>query len=300
MVADRGLGHQHRALIVGPLTWDEFEDGSRRPGGAVAYAARVAEALDVRAAILTSAGPDANLAALAAHDVLRIGQTTSRFHHERRGDGRRLRVLARPDIALAAAQLPPSWRTIPLRIIAPLQPDDIDLASFAELAPADTAVLGQGLVRTIDDHGHVQHHDPLDYSQIRYLPLDCSLFLSGEETAGWPPSMFVSILKQTSRVVVTMGGEGATIHRRGPPGAPLLVPPAAADPVDTTGAGDVFASAFILALGLGLVDGDVAAARLAAGYAAAAVEQAGPAPLPRRAEIEARIRSAARPEELTS
>ena len=299
MIAVRGLGRPHHALIVGPLTWDEFEDGSRRPGGAVAYAASVAEALDVRAAILASAGPDASLDGLAAHDVMRIGQTTSRFRHGRQGDSRRLRVLARPDVPLNAADLPAAWRAIPMRILAPLQPDDIDVASFAALPPAPTAVLGQGLVRTVDDHGRVYHLNTVNDEVFRHLSPEYSLFLSDEETSAWPPSAFASILERASRIVVTMGGEGVTIYRRDSPHVPLHVPPVAAQPVDTTGAGDVFATAFILALSLGLVDGDVAAARLAAGYAAAAVERVGPAPLPRRADIEARIGSADRPEGLT-
>ena len=50
---------------------------------------------------------------------------------------------------------------------------------------------------------------------------------------------------------------------------------------------NVFATAFILALG----DGEASAARLAAGYAAAAVEVIGPGPLPDRAAIEQRLRS---------
>jgi sugar/nucleoside kinase (ribokinase family) len=58
-----------------------------------------------------------------------------------------------------------------------------------------------------------------------------------------------------------------------------------ADPVDTTGAGDVFATAFILALG----EGEATAARLAAAYAAAKVEVVGPAPLPDRSTIERRL-----------
>ena len=46
--------------------------------------------------------------------------------------------------------------------------------------------------------------------------------------------------------------------------------------VDSTGAGDVFATALILALD----QGEQAAARIAAAFAAASVEQVGPAPLP--------------------
>ena len=69
----------------------------------------------------------------------------------------------------------------------------------------------------------------------------------------------------------------------------IEVPACAADVVDTTGAGDVFATAFILAMSkLGL--DDAGAGRLASAYAAASVERIGPVPLPPLGEIEARAR----------
>ena len=83
-------------LIVGPVTWD-VSGGARRPGGAVAFAARTAAAMGVRAAILTVAGPDADLSALEGHDVHVVAAPeTLTFEHRHAEGGRRLRVLARP------------------------------------------------------------------------------------------------------------------------------------------------------------------------------------------------------------
>jgi len=278
-------------LIAGPVTWDEFEDGSRRPGGAVTYAARTAEALGVRAAILVLGGDDLDLAALAAHDVVRVNAPTLIFRHQPRGQSRHLRVLTRPGRGLSAADLPPAWGAARVRILAPLVPDDIALTSFAALPPQPTALLGQGLLRLSNSRGDISvAKRPLSLNSSVLSPY-YSLFLSDEETRPWPVADFEAVLARVERLVVTRGGEGASIYHRESPSMPIEVPAVPAEPHDTTGAGDVFATAFILALSLGLADSELAAAQLASGYAAAAAERIGPVPLPPRADIEARIAS---------
>jgi sugar/nucleoside kinase (ribokinase family) len=70
------------------------------------------------------------------------------------------------------------------------------------------------------------------------------------------------------------------------------VAPYPANAVDTTGAGDVFATAFILGVSkLGLSDEE--AGRLASAFAAASVERTGPAPLPPLSEVGRRVGTAA-------
>lgn len=121
-------------LIAGAATWDSFGD-ERRAGGAVLYAARAAAALGVRAQVLTLAGPDADLAALGGHDTsVTAASCTLAFVHtfSPAGARRRLQLLARPTRALSAADLPPASGEAPdLLVLAPLLPDDLDLASFA-------------------------------------------------------------------------------------------------------------------------------------------------------------------------
>jgi len=85
-------------------------------------------------------------------------------------------------------------------------------------------------------------------------------------------------------VAVTLGGEGAVLYRAG---AEIARVPAFDVPVvDTTGAGDTFCGALVLALAEG--QGEDAALRFASAAAALAVTRAGAQPsLPRRAEVEA-------------
>jgi len=90
-------------------------------------------------------------------------------------------------------------------------------------------------------------------------------------------------------VAVTLGGEGAVLYRAGAEIARV----AAFDVpvVDTTGAGDTFCGALVLALAEG--QSEDAALRFASAAAALAVTRAGAQPsLPRRAEVEALLAKA--------
>ena len=95
------------------------------------------------------------------------------------------------------------------------------------------------------------------------------------------------MLRRPGHLVVTRGADGADIYSGA--GAPFHVDAWPARPIDTTGAGDVFATVFMLSLH----DGERRAARLASAYAAAAVEVAGAAALPDRAQVLARLDRAA-------
>jgi ribokinase len=91
-------------------------------------------------------------------------------------------------------------------------------------------------------------------------------------------------------VVVTLGGAGAVLSRRGEPDVRVAAPSVTV--VDTTGAGDTFCGAFGAALAAGSeMD---AAVRFAVAAGSLAVESAGAVPsIPFRAAIEARLGGAA-------
>ena len=285
-----------RVLFVGPLSLDLFAEGTAAatlPGGSVSYAARTAAAFRERLAILTIGGPDANVDALAGHEVEIVNAAaTLAFEFHAIGGRRQLRVLRRPGRPLRADDLPGGWRQPRLLILAPLLPDDIDLASFAALPARDgRAVLAQGLQRRLDESSVISHLSRPSSALLDGCTNETSVFLSEDEISGWRSEDFEALTSPTARVVVTRGAAGADIYYASRP--PRHVDACAANAVDTTGAGDVFATAFMLALH----EGEDAASRLASAAAAAAVEQRGPAPLPPRARIAARVGAAAEVEQ---
>lgn len=280
-------------LIVGHLTLDLFADGeapAQLPGGAVAYAARTAAAFGERAAILTAGGPDANLDALTSHDVeLVTVATTLTFEFSSVNRQRRLRLVRRPARPLHADDLPARWRQPRLLILAPLLSDDIDLASFDAIPARDgRALLAQGLQRSVDASSAVLHASRPSAALLEHCSPGTSVFLSEDEIPGWSSRDLDTVTGGGARFVVTRGADGADVYAASR--APLHVDACDATPVDTTGAGDVFATAFMLALHDLEQSGeqrphDEAAARIASACAAAAIERRGPAPLPARARL---------------
>lgn len=268
-------------LIVGPVTWDLF-GVERRPGGAVQFAARVAASMGVRAAVLTVAAPDADLAALEGHEVHIVPAESALTFEHREVDGQRqLRVEtgAEPP-TLRASDVPVPWLDAPDVILAPLLPTDLDVASFANPS-GHIALFAQGVQRCAQADGVIQEATAPSDPLIRAITPECTVFLSDAELANWPTGRLEDLVARARRVVVTRGSAGATVYRGG---ERFEVPASPADVVDTTGAGDVFATAFILAVSrLGLEDRE--AARLASAYAAASIERVGPAELPPLSEI---------------
>ena len=275
-------------LIVGHVTLDLFAAGdapSRLPGGAVSYAARTAAAFGKRATILTAGGPDVNLDALTGHDVeFSTVPTTLTFEFQSVNAQRRLRLLGRSARPLRADDLPARWRHPQLLILAPLLADDIDFASFDAIAARDgRAILAQGLQRHVDASSIILHASHPTTALLEHCSCDSSVFLSEHEIAGWSDHDLETVTARAARLVITRGAAGADVYTASR--APLHVDACAATPLDTTGAGDVFATAFMLALRAREQTGqppphDEAAARIASACAAAAIEHRGPAPLP--------------------
>lgn len=275
-------------LLVGPVTVDHI-GGQRMTGGAVTYGAQVAAAFGIRARILTIAGPDADLGALEGHDVQLVEDAHSvTFVFEQRADGRAMRVPEQPTRPLTADDLPSEWREPGTLMVAPLVEGDVDVASFEPIAAVASRVgmITQGLQRRLDDDHRVEIVEPLSYSLVRSCSHSYTFFRSQREAALWPSEETERAVSRGARLVTTLGSRGAelvTSQER----LQVEAFPTTRE-VDATGAGDVFATALILALD----EGEQAAAQIAAAFAAASVEQIGPAPLPNLSEIERRLAAA--------
>ena len=272
-------------LLVGPVTVDHIDD-QRMPGGAVSYGAAVAAAFGIRARVLTIAGPDADLTPLEGHDVHLVKSDASvTFVFEPSDDGRRMRVPAQPSRPLSASDLPEDWHDPGTLLIAPLIERDVDTPSFEAIARSTerVGVMTQGLQRALDADGFVDISEPRNISLVRTSSHTYSFFRSEREAALWTNELSQTAVARGARLVTTRGSAGAEL-RRGEQRLEIDAFPTRSD-IDATGAGDVFATALILALG----QGEQAALQIAAAFAAASVEQVGPAPLPDLTEIKRRL-----------
>lgn len=275
-------GPAPRILIAGHVTWD-LRDGRDVLGGSVAYGALAARRLGWRAGVLTSAGPDFEPARdLAGVEVfVSPGRATTRFRNVYHEDGTRRQELVARAAPIELSVLPEEWRA----------PQALLLAGVAgELGPGlarafEAEVVGvaaQGFLREFDPDGLVTPRETWP-GAARDLEGAHVLFLS-EHDMPEAERHARELLSVVPVVALTRGWRGLRLFTRDGVHEVASLPRAEIDP---TGAGDVFAAAFLLryheAADL------TAAAAFAACAASCAVEGVGVSSLGDREEVQRRM-----------
>lgn len=250
-------------------------------GGTVTYAAVTAHRLGRRVGIVTRAAPGFNLdGALNGTEVARCpSPATTTFQNVYGANGRRQFIHATAD-PLDAECIPPAWRDCPLVLLGPVAQEVP--AELVHLFPHSLiGATPQGWMRGWDEKGQVR---PVPWaSPEKVLPFVKVLILS-EEDVGGNLSLVAEYTRLTEIVVLTAGWQGSTVYHGG------QVRHFAARPtqeVDPTGAGDVYAAAYLVRLA---ETGDPwHSARFANVVAACSVEEPGLAGILDRREVEARL-----------
>jgi sugar/nucleoside kinase (ribokinase family) len=269
-------------VTVGHVTLDRIGD-TTQPGGAALYAAVAAHRLGLSVGILTSHADDFPLDAIPPRiEVVSVpaGATTTFEHDVRPRAPRAMRV---PSVAraLTAADVPEDWSESPLVLLAPVA-NEVDSHVATAFTGPTLAAAAQGWMRALGPEGVVGPTlwTPPDFLLGRLQ----SIFVSTEDVAGYEDAA----LEWFQRVpigVLTAGRAGALLFVNG---ERYEVPPRPTTEVDATGAGDVFAAAFLIHYQSA---GDPWEAAAAASCAASlSVEASGIAGVPDRATLEAALR----------
>jgi hypothetical protein len=280
-------------LAVGHVSKDILPAGDYSVGGTVTYAALTARALGLSAAVLTSAPPDMELSRALPGIGLQVVPSDVATTFENIYDGARrhqyVHGVARP---LHASDLPVAWQRTPIVLLGPLV-GELGLDWLGRSAPAgvrpergalSAVVVGvtpQGWMRRWDGDGRVSSKPWAEAGQI--LPAVDVLVFSEDDVAG--DEAIVRQYAALARLaVVTRGRHGATVFRDG---VVRDFPAFRAREVDPTGAGDVFATAFLVRLH---ETGDpYQAARFANCTASFAIEGPGTTSIPTRSQVEERL-----------
>lgn len=227
-------------LVIGNVTRD-LVDGAFKIGGTVSYSARTAHVLGCSVGIVTSVSPDLDLSPV--FDGVLVARspaaTTTTFKNTYTPDGRR-QILHSVAETLVPEMVPADWKAKIVHIgpiaqeCSPLLVDAFG-DSFVGLTP-------QGWMRRWDEAGQViccrwETPGPL-------LARADGVVLS-EEDVGGDKRLLTEYAAQTRLLVVTDGVRGCTVYEHGR--ARHFSAPAV-DEVDPTGAGDIFAAAFFVAL----------------------------------------------------
>ena len=267
-----------RFLVVGHVVQDVVPGGWRL-GGTAAYAGLMAFRLGMEVAIVTSATClPSELEGLDVHIV--PSPLNTRFRNIYEGGTRRQVVesLARP---ISARHIPPKFKSAEVVLLGPVMGEVSP--RLARLFPS--SIVGgclQGWLRRLGPGGEVgRRRPPQNLAPFK------AVFLSDEDLDPWEGRTILHRwAAQVPIVAYTRGERGAEVawngHWRHIGAFPARV-------VDPTGAGDVFAAAFLVALYEGTDPFE--AARFASAAASLVVEQEGVRGVPWRQAVEARLRA---------
>jgi 1D-myo-inositol 3-kinase len=276
-------------LVIGTITKD-LVPGGYTVGGTVTYAAITARRLGRRAAIVTSAGPELVLPPeLDGVQIVRVpAQATTTFRNVYVNGTRQqyISALAKP---IGPDDIPVGWRQVPLVHLGPLA-REIDESLVHEFPHSRVIATPQGWFRSWDEAGYVTLGAWPDAERL--LPHLAALVLSDQDVCG-DPTCIERYITMTRTLVVTQGPGGATVYHQG---TARHFPTRLAREVDPTGAGDVFAAAFLIRLyetALSPSGEDPwEAARFANVVGSFSVEGPGTTAIPNREQVEAYLQQA--------
>src|SRR5579859_3863929 len=288
--ADRG-GHTGNIdyLLLGHVTVDRLDDKRVVLGGTATYAALTARNMGARVGVHTSTSYEPGLIdTLGGTLVARIpAEYTTCFVNDYTA-GKRRQTIESVAEKLTYEQILPEWRNPAVVHLGPLC-QELDTSLVARFPRSLVGVTPQGWMRGWGEDGVVH---AVEWAEAdRVLARAHAVVISEDDVAD------AAVIKEWARkarmLVVTLGDRGCDVYRQAE-AAPFHSPAfKSATEVDPTGAGDVFAAAFLWHLHKSGGDWRVAAdwANCVASFV---VERRGVSGVPKLAEVEKRWRSGTR------
>jgi sugar/nucleoside kinase (ribokinase family) len=273
-------------LLIGHVTCDlESADpnSAYRLGGTVSFAAVTAMRLGRHPTVITRAAATTDLSDLPADLDLHIlpSPVTTTFANLYTDQGR-IQYCYAQALPIAADDIPPVLRHPQAVLLGPLV-NEIE-SDVASIFHTDTlvAAVPQGWMRQWDESGRV-HAKPWQNAEA-ILPHLSVLVLSLEDI-DYDLSRLDPWFAHVGLVVLTEYRDGSTIYQRQADGSIVQskIPPRPAQEIDPTGAGDVFATAFVIRLQE--TEDPLHAARFANITASFSVEHPGVTGVPTRAQV---------------
>ena len=227
-------------LVIGHITCDLTPAG-QQVGGTVSFSGRTAQALGCRTAVLTSAAPDFDLSQAISSMMLHCkpAAATSTFENIYTLNGR-VQMLHKRAESLNVEDVPEAWQRPAIVHLAPLT-NEVSADFVHQFSNSLIGVTPQGWMREWDENGRVRAVEWADAEKV--LPLAAAVILSLEDL---PDSAALEPLLRWSRLLVlTQGAQGCTVYFGD---ETRQIPAPQVTEVEPTGAGDVFAAAFMVRL----------------------------------------------------
>ncbi len=268
-----------RFVSVGHLCRDIVSSGYML-GGSAAYAGVTARNLGAKTELITSFAPDFDPNLPDDIDIRRVhSQRTTTFENRYDIHGRRTQRLHSRAALLTKEAVPTDIGKPDILYLCPLA-DEVKPCALEAVCGKLTGAAPQGWLRAWDEEGNVRAKR-MEHAE-RILPQLDALILSEEDIAPFPDELerFRSLSPLT---VLTQGKRGAALYEKGKAES---FPAYQAQERDPTGAGDVFAAAFLICYAKTGKAGE--AVDFANCAASLAVETVGPMGAPTKEQIRER------------
>ncbi|MBK8989036.1 MAG: ribokinase [Chloroflexi bacterium] len=227
-------------LAIGHISQDLTADGPT-VGGTVSFSGRLAQAMGCCTAVLTSSGADfawqPYLAGIHLHTIPAAQTTTFENVYTANGRMQTLHAQAAP---LLPGHVPADWQRPDIVHLAPIA-NEIDPAMIHLFSNSLVGLTPQGWMRRWGADGRVYATDWPDARE--FLPLAAAVILSHEDLRD--EAQLAQYRAWSHLLVVTKGYDGCTIYFED---EIRHIPARRALEVNATGAGDIFATAFLIRL----------------------------------------------------
>ncbi len=269
-------------VVMGTLTKDLIP-GGYTVGGTVTYGALTARNLGCSVGIVTSFAPELDPGdLLVGISVARTPSPETTTFENIYVNGQRQQFIHAVATSLEPASIPGTWKHSPIVHLGPLVneiPSDvvgvIDSRSLIGVTP-------QGWMRQWDEVGYVE---PRRWQEAEAILHRADVLVFSEEDVAHMPGEIQRLAGLAHIMVVTKGPAGATLYLDG---QATHHPAFEAEEVDPTGAGDVFAAAFLIRLRE--TEDPHEATRFAHATASLTIEGLGVHSIPTREQVEHRLR----------
>lgn len=229
-----------RYLCIGHCCHDRLPDGRHVLGGTAAYSSLVARQLGQEAGILTSVGADFEFFPVFERSRIpfhhKPAPKTTVFENIYR-DGQRTQYLHERAQTLYPEDVPADWLHPAIVQFCPIA-GEVDFSLLRAFPGALTGATIQGWLRQWDAQGRVSPR-AMDWQQLGAVDV---VIFSDADIAGFEQAL-PEIVAAVGVVVMTRGAAGADVFHQG---KQYHFPAYPVKEVDATGAGDVFAAAFLI------------------------------------------------------
>jgi len=266
-------------LVPGPK--DQGEDGYTI-GGTVTFASLTARNLGLRTAVVTRASPDLDFDPLyQGIEVLRLpSPVTTTFQNLYSTDGTRTQFIRAVAGHIRAEDIPPAWREAKIVLLGPLA-DELEGNIVTIFSHSLIGVTPQGWMRCWDGEGRVF---PKQWEGAAEVLTYAKVVIFSEKDVERDENVIRAYARMADILVITSGPRGATVYHRG---EIRHLPAFETVEIDPTGAGDVFAAAYLIELER---SGDpYAAGHFANCVASFVVEKPGTEGIPTLEQVERRL-----------